>query len=239
VDARNEGSRRFTLAAVVAVAVLCASASPARAERRTTPADRGVVADRTAVRFITPETGGMATPRFLTERQLGFFAKTEAIMEGVPLEPGEYPERYVKLATDRLVARAMLASLMIQAGTEPPDLPKLALEARADLADRVGGPAALDALMQREGIAEDELTTFLRDQVRATYYVDKGVVPILFTTEDALRETFRGALHPYKAYKFDDVRAKMKRWLISERERVAELEFLQGARSRIKIVVVK
>lgn len=198
-----------------------------------------VTIDRTAVRFVTPETGGNARPRFLTERELGFFTRVEAMMEGIALEPGEYPDRYTRLATDRLVARAMLASLQIQAGTEPPDLPKLAAEARADLADRIGGPAQLDALMAREGIDEAELATFLRDQVRAMYYIDKGVVPILSVTEDALRETFRSAQHPYKSQKFDVARAKLKRWVVVERARVAEIEFLQGARSRIKVTVIR
>lgn len=211
--------------------LLCALAPAAGAEP--------VHVDRTAVRFVTPETGGAAKPRFLTERELGFFARAEAMMEGVALEPGEYPDRYVRLATDRLVARAMLASLMIQSGTEPPDLPKLAQEARADLADRVGGPAALEALMKREGIEETELAAFLRDQVRSVYYIDKGIVPILSVTEDSLRETFRSAQHPYKSQKFEDVRARLKRWVVSERARIAEIEFLQGARSRIKVTVVK
>ena len=35
--------------------------------------------------------------------------------------------------------------------------------------------------------------------------------------------------------KFDDARGKLKQWLVVERMRVAELEFLQGARARIRI----
>lgn len=230
---RGRHGRRHCIvhAALFAALGPFAIARPARAEE--------VVLDRSAVRFVTPETGGSARPRFLTERQLGFFAMTEAMMDGVALEPGEYPERYVRLATDRLVARAMLASLMIQSGAEPPDLPRLALDARADLADRVGGASALEALMKREGIDDAELTSFLRDQARAASYVDKGIVPILSVTEDALRETHRAAMHPYKALKFDDARARLRRWVVSERERVVEFEFLQGARSRIKLTVMR
>ena len=198
-----------------------------------------VVPDRVAVRFIAPETGGAAKPRFLTEREVGFFARVEAMIEGVPVEGTDaYPERYLRAATDRLVARAMLASLLVQRGTEPPDLPRLALDARAELADRIGGPAVLDDTMQREGIEEQELLAFLRDQVRAAWYIDKAVAPIFAVTEDALREAFRATLHPFRSLKLDDARLRLRRWLVTERMRVAELEFLQSARTRIKIATV-
>jgi hypothetical protein len=198
-----------------------------------------VVPDRTAVRFVTPETGGVARPRFLTQRELAFFARAEAALEGLSVDPGEYPERYTRVATDRLVARAMLASLMVQRGLEPPNLPQLALEARADLADRLGGPVARAKLLEAEGLDEPELQVFLRDQVRATWYIDKGISPILAVTDDQLRETFRAAGHPYKALKFEDSRARLKRWIIAERARAAEIEFLQGARTRIKVTVIQ
>jgi hypothetical protein len=197
-----------------------------------------VVADRVAVRFTAPETGGAARPRFLTEREIAFFARVEALIEQVPVEADVYPERYVRSATDRLVARAMLASLLVQRGSEPPDLPRLAIDARAELADRIGGAAVLDDALQREGIDEGELLAFLRDQVRATWYVDKAITPIISVTEDALREAFRSTLHPYRTQKFDDARAHLRRWLVAERMRAAELEFLQSARTRIKIATV-
>jgi hypothetical protein len=194
--------------------------------------------DRTAVRFITPETGGSAHPRWITDRELALFARLEAMMEQAQID-GEYPERYVRAATDRLVARAMLASLMIQRGLEPPDLPKLAVEARAELADRVGGAPALEAAMKREGIEDDELAAFLRDEVRAAFYIDRGITPIFAVTEDSLREAFRSALHPYRTMKFEDARPKLKRWVVAERERAAELEFLQGARARIRVTIIE
>lgn len=197
-----------------------------------------VVVDRTAVRFETPETGGSAHPRFVTQRELGFFTRIEALMEGVTLAKGEYPERYVRSATDRLVARAMLASLMIQRGSEPPDLPKLASEARTDLADRVGGPQALEDALAKEGLEDAELQPYLFDQVRAAFWIDRAVAPIFGVTEDSLREAFRSALHPYRGMKFEDVRPKFRRWLVVERARAAELEFLQTARARIKVVSV-
>ena len=197
-----------------------------------------VVPDRVAVRFYSPETGGGARPRFLTEREVALFARVEALIEQLPVEADIYPERYVRAAVDRLVSRAMLASLLVQRGSEPPDLPRLALDARAELADRIGGPAVLEDAMQREGIEESELLALLRDQVRATWYVDKAVTPVISVSEDALREAFRSTLHPFRSQRFDDARPRLRRWLVAERMRSAELEFLQSARTRIKIATV-
>ena len=203
------------------------------------PVHADIVADRVAIRFVTPETGGASRPRFFTERELAFFARIEALLEQTPLEPNDYPERYVRSAIDRLVARSMLASLMIQRGVEPPELPHLTLEARAELEARLGGPHVLADAMKKEGIEDEELLSFLRDEVRARYYVDRAIAPILTVTEDSLREAFRSTLHPFRGGKFDDVRGKLRRWLVTERLRAAELEFLQGARARIKITTVR
>jgi hypothetical protein len=223
--------RRVPLSSFPAAALLVALAGPAYAQ--------GPVAlDRVAVRFISPETGGAARPRFLTEREVAFFTRVEALLEQQSLEPNEYPERYVRAAVDRLVARTMLASLMIQRGVEPPDLPKQTLEAKADLEARLGPGGLVDA-MKREGIEEDELLAFLRDQIRATYYVDRMISPILVVTEDTLHETYRGMVHPFRKDKLEDVRAKLRRWIVTERFRAAEIEFLQGARARIKVTTVR
>lgn len=215
-----------TLAIIV---VLSSFATAAHADR---------VVDRVAVRYVTPETGGAGKPGYLTERELAFFTRIEALLDQTPLGAAEYPERYVRMATDRLVARRMLASLMIQRGIEPPDLARAASEARAELETRVGGPLVLEETMKKEGIEETELVAFLRDEVRATHYVDRAVAPILAVTEDALREAFRGAFHPLRGQKFDDVRPRLARWLVAERRRAAEIEFLQGARARIKVTNV-
>lgn len=199
----------------------------------------GVVSDRVAVRFVAPETGGVARPRYLMEREVAFFARIEAHNDNASLGPKEYPERYVRAATERLVARAMLASLMVQRGIEPPNLPKLADEARAELEARLGDAAALDALTKREGISSVELAAFLRDQVRAAWYIDRAITPILAVTEDSLREAFRAALHPFRHMRYDEAKPLLKRWLVAERQRAAELEFLQSARTRIKITPVQ
>lgn len=190
------------------------------------------------MRLVTAETGGAARPRFFTERELAFFTRMEAQFEQNLLDEGEYPERYVRSAVDRMVSRAMLASLQVQRGVEPPDLGKQALEGRAELEARLGGEKALAALMKREGIEEVELLAFLRDQARAAYYVDRTITPILVVSEDALREAYRTTLHPFRNQKFDEARVKLRRWLVVERLRAAETEFLQSARARVRITTV-
>lgn len=191
-----------------------------------------------AVRFVTPETGGVAQPRFISERELAFYTRIEALQEQATVEGTEYPERYVRSAVDRLVARAMLANLMVQRGVEPPELARLAIEARAELEARIG-EKQLAQVQEREGIDDAELLAFLRDEVRATFYVDRSIAPILLVTEDALREAYRTMIHPFRGAKFDDIRGKLRRWLVTERLRAAELEFLQGARARIRVSSVR
>lgn len=213
------------------------SSASAQAPNEASPPS-AVVIDRVAVRFMTPETGGMARPQFITDRVLALFARLEALTEGVVLPDGTYADRYVRSAVDRLVARAMLSALLLRRGEEPPNLPRMTSEAYAELADRVGGTDALAKLLVREGIEEAELTTMLRDRVRAAWYVDRAVTPIAGVTEDALREAFRGAAHPYRGARYEDVRDRFRRWVQAERYRSAEIEFLQSARSRVVVDAV-
>jgi hypothetical protein len=213
-----------------ALFVLCTVlvASDARAE----------VVDRVAVRFVAPETGGSAHPRFFTQREIAFHARLEALLEQSPIEGNEIPETYARAAIDRLVARTMLASLMVQRGVEPPDLARASHEARGELEARIG-EATLAQLLKTEGIDDSELLAFLRDWVRATHYVDRAVTPVLTVTEDQLREAFRATLHPFRGAKFEDVRPRLKRWLVTERMRVAEIEYLQGVRARIRVTTTR
>ena len=223
------------LLGTAAVAAMLAIAPAASAQNLS----GSVTADRVAVRFIAPETGGAAHPRFFTERELAFFARLEALFEQQPIEGKDYPERYVRSSVDRLVARTMLATLMVQRGVEPPDIDRLALENRDELEARAGGAQALTDAMKKEGIEEPELLAFLRDQARAAYYVDRTIAPILAVSEDALRETYRTVVHPFRNQKFDEARTKLRRWLVVERLRAAEIEFLQSARARVRIVTVQ
>jgi hypothetical protein len=199
---------------------------------------RAEVVDRVAVRFVSPETGGSAHPRFFTQREIAFVARLEALLEQSPIEGNDIPETYARVAIDRLVARTMLASLMIQRGVEPPELLRASHEARGELEARIG-ETTLASMMKAEGIEEAELLVLLRDYVRATHYVDRAVTPVLTVTEDQLREAFRATMHPYRGAKFEDVRPRLKRWLVAERMRVAEIEYLQAVRARIRVTTVR
>lgn len=199
---------------------------------------RRTTVDRVAVRYFTPETGGAPKPRFITERELGFFARVEASSEGVEVAKGDYPSRFVRAALDRIVAEDMLASLQIRRGVEPPELPKLAEEARAELELRVGGASKLAALLEQEAFDDVELRNALMRRVRAAYYVDRAVAPILKPNEEELRAAFRTSLHPLRSFRFEDVREEMARWLVQERLRLQGADFLQAARARVTIAFV-
>ncbi len=191
--------------------------------------------DRVAARFVSPETGGSSRPSFVTERELAFFARMEALSSQATLEPGEYPERFVRVALDRLVARTILSSLFVQRGVALPSFSQRLVDARLELEARVGGRVVLSELMREEGIEEAELRSFLEAEVRAVEWVDRFMVPLLSVSEEALREAFRSATHPHRGAKFEDVRGPMASWLILERFRAAELEFMQSARTRIVV----
>ncbi|MFO0644271.1 MAG: hypothetical protein U0183_33945 [Polyangiaceae bacterium] len=194
--------------------------------------------DRVVVRYFAPETGGAARPRFVTERELAFFARVESRAEGVEAVKGDYPTRFVRAALDRIVAEDMLAQLQVRRGVEPPELPRLADEARAELELRVGGPSRLAAIMDEESFDDGELRGSLMRRVRAAYYVDRAIQPILRPSEEELRSAFRTSLHPLRSFRFEDVRPEMARWLVQERLRLVALDFLQAARARVTLAFV-
>lgn len=199
---------------------------------------KGTPVDRVVVRYFTPETGGAAKPRFITERQLSFFARLESRAEGVDVPKGDYPSRFVRAALDRIVAEDMLADLQIRRGVEPEGLPHLADEARAELELRVGGASRLAAIMEEESFDDAELRAALMRRVRAAYYVDRAIQPILRPNEEELRGAFRTSLHPLRSFRFEDVREEMVRWLVQERLRLVSADFLQAARARVTIAFV-
>jgi hypothetical protein len=214
------------------IAVISAVSSVSQA------ADR-VVVDRPSVRYTSPETGGPASPRFLTEREIAFRARLEATYDK-SAEPMQ--DRYVRPAIERHIAEDMLSELLITRGTDPIALPQLAASAKAELCDRTGAHpgdcSVLDQMMKTEGIDETELLEMLRRQVRAEHYVDRVISPILRASEEDLREAFRTSQHAYKGMPFEDAKPMLLRWLVHERIRAAEVEFLQAARSRVRIVIL-
>ncbi len=184
-----------------------------------------------------PETGGPTKPRFITERELRFWARVEAtIDEGNA--PADFYVRYARTALDRLIAEDMLASLLIERGVEPTDLPKAALEAREELEARVTGPARLTELMKADGGSEAELSAFLRCRVRATTYVDKVISPILKPNEDEVFQGFRTMPSPFRTLAYEDGRARFLRFYIHERFRSLSLDFVKSARARLTLTIL-
>jgi hypothetical protein len=196
-----------------------------------------VTIDRVAVRYFAPETGGSARPRFVSERMLAFEARLDALAEQAS-EAATHEDRFVRGALDRHIAEDMLSALAVQSGTTLQDLPALAEEARTGLLERVGGEAGLRAAMAAEGIDDSEVDALVRRRVRAAWYIDHALTPLLRPTDEQLREVFRTSAHPFKNQPFDSVRPALARWFVEERLRAAEVTFLQVARARIRIVVV-
>lgn len=229
---------RRALAAVGAFGVLLGSAvaiaqanGPPQAEPRTV--------DRVAVRYYAPETGGASRPRFILERILAFEARLEALgEENALIGSSPYQERHIRAAVERHVAEELLSALMVERGSEPPDLPRLTTQARNAIVDRVGGEAAFVGAMTAESIEQGEVTVLLRRRMRAAFYVDRSITPLLHPTEEELHEIYRTAAHPFRSSRFEDVKPEIERWFILERLRVAEGAFLQAARTRIKIIMV-
>jgi hypothetical protein len=218
-----------TSAIVVAIALSASVAHAAGAPKATV--------DRVAVRYYAPETGGSSHPRFVSERMLAFETRIEALAEQAPVQ-SQYEDRFVRAALDRHVAEDMLSALAVQSGATPAGLPGLVADERLGLTERVGGADALRTAMTQEGIDEAEVDALVRRRVRAAWYVDRTLTPLLRPTEEQLREVFRTSAHPFKNRPFDQVRAALERWFVEERLRVAEMSFLQSARARVRVVVV-
>jgi len=227
--------------AVGALAFACglvALVPPARA-------GEALVVDRVVARFFSPETGGSAQPRFVTERTLAFETRLDAMSDSPEGIGDGYDERRVHSALEHHVVEDVLATLALKLTTgarpsvELSAAPIAALQAdlREALFERLGGRERVLAAAAAEQIDMAELEDLFHRAALAAWYIDRAVSPILRPTEEQLREVFRTAAHPYRGRPFNQVRAPLARWFVSERLRIAESSFLQGARSRVKIVI--
>ncbi|MDP9149653.1 MAG: hypothetical protein M3O36_06905 [Myxococcota bacterium] len=233
----------------VAAALVLTAAANARADGVTprTPPDGSAPVDRTVVRFYSPETGGAAQPRFVLERTLAFEARLSAMAQQREGTGGGYQDREVRDALDHHVAEEMLASLGNHLITDSPadkrpsheELARVDRDIEAALLERLGGRARVEEAARAEQIEGAEIDRVLARQARAAWYLDRTVTPILHPSEEQLRDVFRSSVHPYRGQRFDDVRAALERWFVIERLRVAEIAFLQGARSRVRSIVTK
>lgn len=192
-----------------------------------------VAVDAVAVRFSSPETGGATRPRFITQRELSFEARMLACMEeGRYVDP---QDRHLRAAVDQHVEVEMLSRLPLDPEPDAAALLRVARILEAAVIDRVGGEAVLSKAASSEGFEPREVDSYFLREARAALYVERSITPVLYPTEDVLRDVFRTTAHPYRGAKYEDVRDALDRWFAFERLRAAESQFLQGARTRVKI----
>jgi len=241
------GARRARVAAALSIALgLAASVAFARAAHAETAPTRTVV-DRAVVRFYAPETGGTSSPRFVDQRVLAFEARLEALAERPEGFGADYQERHVRAALDHHVGEEMLDSLAHKliggspAARRPSDedLARIEQDLGTALFERLGGQAQVEGAAAAEQLDASELSTILRRQALAAWYLDRAVSPLLQPTDEQLREVFRTSAHPFRGRPFEQVRSALSRWFVIERVRVAETAFYQGARTRVVVVVTR
>lgn len=195
-------------------------------------ADAPVVTDSIAVRFIAPDMGGAAKPRFVTQRQLSFEARLLALEED---PTGVVQPRHAHAAVEAHISEEMLRALPLDNPADFKSVAETVMTLRLALEQRVGKPA-IERAEKLEGVDPSELDAILERQARAALYVDRAVTPILSTNEDQLRETYRTTSHPFRGRPFEEVREDLARWIVVERFRSAEQAYLQSARSRVTVV---
>jgi hypothetical protein len=205
-----------------------------------------VVVDRAAVRFVSPETGGAANPRFVLARTLAFEARVEAMAEAPGIGDG-YQERDVRAALEHDVAEQILASLAEKLIADSPadkrpaldEVPRVERQVGPALIERLGGWSRVDGAAQAEQMDRGEVDVLLHRAALAAWYLDRAITPILHPSDEQLRDVFRTSAHPYRGQTFEAARDALSSWFVVERVRVAEAAFLQSARSRVKIIVTR
>lgn len=227
---------------IVAAAWL-AIAAPALAQGTATV--RPILLDRVVVRWFAPETGGVARPQFIFERELAFEARIEAFAD--PDGDAAYSDRHVRAALERHIAETLLASLPVTPEPETPEeiakrageIARRAESARAVLEQRTGGREHLIAAAKAEGIGSDEIDALLRRQARASLYLDRMVAPMLEPSDPELRAIQRTGTTPFTSVPYEKAAPALKRWVIGQRLGQAITAFYQTARSRVSVTIVR
>lgn len=229
---RSASGAAAAFAVALALATLLAAPRPRAAE-----SSAGVLLDRVAVRFTAPETGGIAHPRFIFERELALEARLEALADASYRGSAQAPylERHVRAALERHMAEVLLASLEI---TPEPTAREHAVRvesARAALTQQVGGAAQLGAALAAEGLDLTELERVLARRARASLYLDRMVATMLTPSDAELRIVHRTTRTPFSAAPYEEVALMLRHWYIAQRLNVAVRAFYEGARSRIRV----
>lgn len=205
------------------------------------------IVDRTAVRFYSPETGGVAYPRFISERVLAFEARLGAMGESSEGVGDHFDDRDVREAIDHHVAEEILASLAERLIALGPldkrpsrvDVEGVVATFSAAMLDRLGGRARVDRAAAAERIERQEVDAVLQRCALAAWYVDRAIAAVLHPSEEQLRSVFRASAHPYRGHPFEEVRASLEDWFVVERVRAAESAFLESARPRVRIIATR
>jgi hypothetical protein len=225
------------------VAAWLATTAPVLADGTTV---RPILIDRVVVRWHAPETGGVARPQFIFERELAFEARIEAFADPDP-DPAPYTDRHVRAALERHIAEMLLASLPVTPEPETQEeiakraeeIAKRAESARAVLEQRTGGRDNLIAAAKAEGIGSDEIDALLRRQARASLYLDRMVAPMLEPSDAELRALQRTGTTPFTGLPYEKVAPALKRWVVGQRLGQAITSFYQTARSRVAVTIVR
>jgi len=225
---------RVALAALALAAPAWADASAERA-----PASPAQPIDRVVVRFTAPETGGVASPRFIFERELGFEARLEALADaGYAISAATpYLDRHVRSALERHMAETLLQSLEITPEPSAGDLQVRMRSARLALIEQVGGEGALAELLRAESLDPGELDSLLVRRARASLYLDRMVATMLTPSDTELRIIHRTTRTPFSAQPYEVIAPLLARWYVAQRLNAAVRAFYEGARSRIKVAL--
>jgi hypothetical protein len=195
--------------------------------------------DRAVVRFDAPETGGIAHPRFVFERELAFEARLEALGDSDRTErPAPYLDRHVRAALERHIAEELLASLAMDPDPSAEEIGRRVPLALGVLEQRVGGHDPLVAAAAAEGLNAREVEAVVRREARASLYIDRMVTPMLEPSEAELREVHQSTTNPYRGQRFDDIATALHAWYVAERLEAALGAFYQNARGRVHVVLL-
>ena len=211
------------------------AAEPVRA-----PPGESVLLDRVAVRFTAPETGGIAKPQFIFERELAFEARLEALTDGGFRQTPETPylERHVRAALERHMAEVLLESLEVTPEPTPRDVELRLRSARLTLQQQLGGAEELDQASRAENISASEVASLLRRRARASLYLDRMVATMLTPSDTELRIVHRTTRTPFSGADYESVAPLLSRWYVAQRLNTAVRAFYEGARSRLSVTLL-
>jgi hypothetical protein len=199
----------------------------------------GRLIDRVIAHFTAPETGGVANPRFIFERELALEARLEAVADGsfTVSATTPYLDRHVRAALERHMSETLLQSLEITPPPSTKDLEQRQRFARLAIVEQVGGPGALEQMLRSEGIEPNELELLLARRARASLYLDRMVATMLTPTDTELRIVHRTTRTPFSAQPYEAIAPLLGRWYVAQRLNAAVRAFYEGARSRIKVTL--